>query len=281
MVLNGDVFYYDYKDYQVSQIRDRTAVNENFNAKIWGAEAETLWQPLPDLRLNANIGYLNTSIGKGMKSIDIMNRTQSNPNYTLVKPWAQMPSNCIVPTPVAESWLQTHEHLLAYWSMCGGVGGILGFISQAYPTIDPATGQPYNPANYPQLNGGAGIEDDLSGKQLPNSPHFTFNMGAEYTLHWIKGWDTRVRGDFYHQSASFARVYNDDPYDRLRGWNNENVSLTFERVEDALSIEIYVKNLSNDTPITDAFLNSDDSALTTNVFTLDPRLVGFSITKPF
>ena len=34
MTLNGDVFYYDYKGYQISQIVDRTSINLNFNAKV-------------------------------------------------------------------------------------------------------------------------------------------------------------------------------------------------------------------------------------------------------
>src|SRR3546814_5551386 len=55
---------------------------------------------------------------------------------------------------------------------------------------------------------------------------------------------------------------------------------TLFRSED-LTIEAYVKNVFNSTPITDAFLNSDDSGLTTNVFTLDPRIIGFSISKKF
>jgi outer membrane receptor protein involved in Fe transport len=42
-----------------------------------------------------------------------------------------------------------------------------------------------------------------------------------------------------------------------------------------------VKNVFNDNAITDTFLNSDDTALTTNVFTLDPRLIGLNITKKF
>jgi len=54
-----------------------------------------------------------------------------------------------------------------------------------------------------------------------------------------------------------------------------------ERPEDGLKIELYAKNLLDKTPITDAFLNSDDSALTTNVFVLDPRLIGLSIRKGF
>ena len=44
---------------------------------------------------------------------------------------------------------------------------------------------------------------------------------------------------------------------------------------------MYVKNVFDETPITDAFLNSDDAALTTNVFTLDPRLIGVSLRKRF
>ncbi len=48
-----------------------------------------------------------------------------------------------------------------------------------------------------------------------------------------------------------------------------------------LEIEIYDKNLLDSTPITGAFINSDDTALTTNVFTLDPRLIGASIRKRF
>src|SRR3546814_13146188 len=98
--LNITVCYYDYKNYQVTQIRDRTAVNENFDAKTWGLELESVFAPTPNLKINFNMGYLNTRIANGETSIDIMNRTQGDPNYTLVKPWMQLPSNCIVPTHV-------------------------------------------------------------------------------------------------------------------------------------------------------------------------------------
>ena len=32
LTLNGDVFYYNYKGYQISRIVDRTAINDNFDA---------------------------------------------------------------------------------------------------------------------------------------------------------------------------------------------------------------------------------------------------------
>jgi iron complex outermembrane receptor protein len=42
-----------------------------------------------------------------------------------------------------------------------------------------------------------------------------------------------------------------------------------------------VRNVFDETPITDAFLNSDDQGLTTNIFTLDPRILGASIRYSF
>ena len=57
MTLNGDVFYYDYKGYQISQIVDRTSINLNFNAKVKGAELEATWEPMPGLRFNFAGGY--------------------------------------------------------------------------------------------------------------------------------------------------------------------------------------------------------------------------------
>ena len=275
LTLNATAFYYDYKDYQVSQIRDRTAVNENFDATVWGAELEALFVPTPNLRINANVGYLRTKIGKGETSIDIMNRTQGDPNYVLVKPWIQLPSNCVVPLHVAEYRIAT-QGTGPVSLVCGGFRGAL---SGLFP-FDPALNKPYSPFDYPELNGGAGLRADLSGNELPNSPRWTVNVGAEYTVNFDPDWSATIRGDGYWQAKSWHRVYNLAPYDRLRDWTNFNISLRVDGPEN-LSIEAYVKNVFNSTPITDAFLNSDDSGLTTNVFTLDPRIIGFSIAKKF
>jgi outer membrane receptor protein involved in Fe transport len=279
LTLNANAFFYDYTNYQVSQIRDRTAVNENFDAKVWGAELSAQFEPVDRLRFNANVGYLRTRIGKGEHSIDPMNRNLGNPDYVVTKPWVQLPSNCVVPLHIAEHWLNTNDSTAASWTMCGGLGGVVGAFFGKYIT-DPKTGQNYDPANYPELNGGAGFYTDLSGNELPNSPHWTVNLGAEYTIPFDGDWSATIRGDGYWQAKSWARVYNLAPYDRLRDWTNFNISLRVDG-PDNLSIEAYVKNVFNSTPITDAFLNSDDSGLTTNVFTLDPRIIGFSIAKKF
>ncbi|MGB3320906.1 MAG: TonB-dependent receptor [Sphingopyxis granuli] len=280
LTLNANAFFYDYKNYQVSQIRDRTAVNENFDAKVWGGELSALFEPVDHLRFNANIGYLKTRIGKGQQSIDPMNRTLDSSDYVVAKPWPQLPSNCVLPASVAELWLQQIQNTVPFLNshrLCGGVGHILGI---GTGVIDPATNLEYDPADYPELNGGAGLYTNLGGNELPNSPRWTVNVGAEYTIPFDGEWNATIRGDGYWQAKSWARAYNLNPYDRLRDWTNFNISLRVDG-PDNLSIEAYVKNVFNSTPITDAFLNSDDSGLTTNVFTLDPRIIGFSIAKKF
>ncbi|HEX6860046.1 MAG TPA: TonB-dependent receptor [Caulobacteraceae bacterium] len=277
LTFNTGAFFYDYKDYQVSQIRDRTAVNENFDAQVWGLEFETRFAPSANLQVIANLGYLDTQIADGMKSIDTMNRTQSDPDWMLVKPWLQYPSNCIAPTAVVEYWAQQWDAAQGYWAFCNKVGGLLGTLTP--PIIDPVLMKEYDPADYPEANGGAGIAADLGGNELPNSPHWTMNIGAQYGFDFAEGWRVTLRGDAYWQSQSWARVYN-AVNDKLHGWYNANLSLWIEN-DDGLKIELYAKNILDGQPITDAFINSDDTALTTNVFTLDPRLIGLSIRKEF
>ncbi|HYG26618.1 MAG TPA: TonB-dependent receptor, partial [Caulobacteraceae bacterium] len=281
MTLNVSAFYYDYKDYQISQIRDRTAVNENFDAEAWGLEFETAFAPSRDLQVVANLGYLDTEIADGESSIDIMNRTAGEAGYTLVKPWTQLPSNCVVPTHVAEEYLRSianSPNPNNYWRVCGG-WYVLSTPAQA--PIDTVLGGRYDQANYPELNGGAGIRTQLGGNELPNAPHWTANIGVQYGMDMLTDWRATVRTDAYWQSQSWHRVYNLGEYDKLHGWYNVNLSIWFEKPDADLKIELYAKNLLDKTPITDAFLNSDDTALTTNVFVLDPRLIGLSIRKGF
>jgi len=282
---NTGAFFYDYKDYQVSQIRDRTAVNENFDAKVWGLEFETRFSPSRNFQLIGNLGYLDTEIGEGMQSIDIMDRTAGNTGFVVTKPWAQLPSNCIVPVDVVQSWMTLETPMNSYMRLCGGARGPIFFLQP--PVIDPATGQIYDPRLYNgengtvNIHGGSGIAKDLAGNELPNSPHWTANVGTQYGMDLLEDWRVTVRGDAYWQSQSWARVYNDNPYDKLHGWYNLNLSIWFEKPDQDLKIELYAKNLLDKTPITDSFLNSDDTALTTNVFVLDPRLIGLSIRKGF
>jgi outer membrane receptor protein involved in Fe transport len=294
LVLNGSAFFYDYTGYQVSKIVDRSASNENFDAKVWGAELEWIFSPMRNLRFNGAVGALRTEIAKGERSIDLMDRTQGGGHGTyldadgvehtlaydkwmIVKPFVTYSSNCVVPVDVLEDVLLRGDYGTLVGATLCPTGG-LGSTGNA-GTYTLQDGRTYTPGP-DSPNGGAGFFAEVGGHELPNAPHWTASLGAQYRFTLPAGWDATLRGDFYWQSQSFARVYNTQ-YDKLRAWTNTNISLWFEQPDWGVTAEVYVKNAFDETPITDAFLNSDDSGLTTNVFTLDPRLVGVSLRKSF
>ena len=288
--LNGAAFFNIYQDYQISQIVDRISLNENFSAKTWGLEIETAWRPSRNFRLDATLGLLDTRIDKGAQSIDVMDRTQGNPDWMLLRPWLQVPSNCIAPKALVEQILaydRVNEDvkLLMLSALCAG-SARYGTFNPALPNVNPAfqfdrlLGFTYNPLT-DAPNGGKGFYADLGGNELPNAPHYTFNIGAQYSA-FIEGgdWVLTFRGDYYRQGKSYARVFNTE-YDRLRAWDNINLAVTLARGDGDFALQLYVKNLLDKAPITGTFTNSDDTGLSTNVFTLDPRIVGLNATVRF
>ncbi len=284
LVFNANAFYYDYTDYQVSQIVDRISLNENFDAKSMGAEFEVVANPFGNFRVNANIGYLKTRIGDGETSIDVMNRTQGNEDWMVVRPWLQVPSNCIAPKKHVETILSsplvTGFGFNALSTLCGGSQRLGSFDPEFKGLFDfwRLFGFEYNPFR-DAPNGGRGFSADLSGNELPNAPRITASLGIENT--WkIGDWDLTARADHYYQSSSYFRVYNTE-YDKLKSWDNTNISITMENHRNNITINAYIKNAFDKTPIVDAFTNSDDTMLTTNVFTLDPRVYGLALTKRF
>jgi outer membrane receptor protein involved in Fe transport len=309
LTLNGDVFYYNYENYQISRIVDRTAINDNFDAHVKGAEIEGTYEPLAGLRFNFAGGWEDTALAKGSYSVDLMDRTAGHPGWIVVKPFITQASNCILPDYVVAALLLDPTYSIseecgdAYASHLDPVTRLPysaypaippediqfnGPLPYVYPGFDPLAGtqgHPYtgqntlNGVDYgPVPNNGQGFDKDLSGKELPNAPPFTVSFGAQYTLPLSTDWAGTLRGDYYWQDYSWARVFNDNPYDRLRGYTNVNVTLIFTN-QNGWQMMLYDKNVFNTTAITGDFLNSDDSGLTTNVFLTDPKLIGIRVTK--
>ena len=301
LTLNGDVFYYNYENYQISEIVDRTAINQNFDAHVKGVEVEGTYEPIPGLRFNFAGGWEDTALAKGSNAIDLMDRTTGNSDWIVVKPYPTQASNCILPEYVVAAILSESDSgpnpdqadvFLA--EACGVAYSAnddplthLPYVPN--PTqvsnaqVDGQKFQPpppgyigFNPATAPNI--GEGFSKDLSGNKLPNAPPFTVSAGAQYTLPITQNWAGTLRGDYYWQDYSWARIFNDNPYDRLRGYTNVNLTLIFTN-QNGWQVMLYDKNVFNTTAITGDFLNSDDSGLTTNVFLTDPKLIGIRVTK--
>ena len=314
LTLNGDVFYYNYKAYQISEIVDRSAINLNFNATVKGAELETTWEAMPGLKFSFAGGYEDTRVDNGQSAVDLMDRTAGNPNWILVKPFVTQTSNCILPAyvvahdlgyalpdacgeaynlhwdPATQAQYQAPSPGATYpgFDPCAGnsscpmyvLNPVSGVPENTGTIDDPYTGQnTYNGIDYgPAPNNGEGFSKNVGGNQLPNAPHFTTSLSADYTPPVSEDWAATLHSDFYWQSQSFARVFNDRPYDKLRGYSNVNLALILTGAS-GWQVMGYLKNVFNTTAITGAFLNSDDTDLTTNIFTTDPRLFGVRVTK--
>ncbi len=222
-----------------------------------------------------------------------MDRTAGHAGWMVVKPFITETSNCVLPTYVVNEILK--EKNMAYACPSSYSQQAFSGVEPGQTPYDPVTYTTYVPnpvadifgnplPNYPGFdprtapNNGEGFEKDLSGNKLPNTPPFTLSAGAQYSMPVSEAWVGTLRGDFYWQGNSFARVFNDKPYDQLHGYTNVNMSLILTN-QDGWQAMAYVKNVFDTTAITGAFLNSDDLELTTNVFLTDPRLFGIRLTK--
>ncbi|MEO5641246.1 MAG: TonB-dependent receptor [Sphingomicrobium sp.] len=255
MTFNLSAFHYKYKDYQVSEIRDRTQQIQNIGARVKGLELEMAYEPVSKLRFNTAIGLLNTKITKGA-FVDPTNFTGGDPSLTLVKGPAG--AVCAVNTAALATYLATNPTAAAFVGSSGVCSGLV-------------------PGLTPDKNG---IKTNLVGRHLPNAPAWTVTVGAQYTADLSSDWTATLRGDYYRQAHSFARTYN-TVNDELRGWSNVNATLTFDNNPIGLEMQVFVKNLFNKQPVLNTFLADTITGLSRFGFTSDPRLIGASLTKKF
>jgi iron complex outermembrane receptor protein len=295
LTLNLTGFYYDYRGYQISQIVNRSAINLNFDAKVWGAELEADWRPVENLKFGLKGGYQQTRLADGSQAIDLMDRTAGDPRYVIVKPFPTVPSNCIMPADYV-TFADRFNIRPGYYNVSANGACVDAY----YAGLDPGTGLPYVPnptqgwsgpldqslwAGYPGFdpssvpNNGEGIAKDLSGNELPNAPHFTGTFTADYTIPLSGDWLLTLHGDFYYQSEAWTRVFNTEGYDKLKAYTNLNLAVFLNNDPSGLRVMAYVKNVFDRDSITGAFLNSDDTGLTTNVFLTEPRLFGIRVSK--
>jgi hypothetical protein len=143
---------------------------------------------------------------------------------------------------------------------------------QHYPGVDPECLAALS-------NNGEGFFKQLGGKELPNAPHMTATITADYTIPLPSDWLMTLHTDLYYQSEAWTRIFNTEGYDKLKAYSNINLAAIFTNEDAGWKVMAYVKNVLDRDSITGAFLNSDDTGLTTNIFLTEPRLYGLRVTK--
>ena len=283
LTLNLTGFYYDYKGYQIGRSVNRCVFNENIDATIKGLEIEFIAEPVRGLRINSNLGLLDTEIKEGA-SVDTFYRTMEDPAYIYAN---AVSGGCVLNAQGVATMLNTPagKPLLANFA-CSGPATLTSRMVGAGVPLATAQALAAGVYNYgPNVSlytsgAGEGVLQNLVGNELPNAPKMTFSFGAEYKFAVAADWDMTVRGDYYRQSSSFQR-YNNQWFDKVRAWENVNASLILDNHAIDMTVQFFMKNLLNkDTMVGFAIADENLGAVRTP-YLQEPRLYGVSVTKRF
>jgi outer membrane receptor protein involved in Fe transport len=263
---NLTAFFYDYSDMQISRIVNRTSFNENTDAEIYGAEAEFVWAPTNSWLFNANFSYVHSEV-QDFISVDA--RDPAAGRDPLIQELSGLPapdpadevttiksldnaSNCVVLAPPA-----------AYHAFTGTEPG------NRYSSCDVLS------SLAPDLVSG-GIEQDLDGNQLQNSPEFSYSLGAQYTWDFANASALSVRVDYYWQDDIYTRLYN-QPVDKVDDWDIVNAQATYTGADERWYVRAFVKNIADDDNIVAHYFTDASSGNFTNVFAIEPRTYGIAL----
>ena len=188
VVLNVTGFFYDYRDYQISKIVARTAVNENVNALLWGFESELVANPFDTLLLNASFAYVGSRI-RDTTSIDTANLTAGDPEWTVVKDLSNG-SDTITSNPMDPTNPE-------FWNPAGGIEQELD--GNKLPSVPDV-----------QVNLGAAYS-----LPAPWSGNFT----ARVSYYWQSSMFSRIF------NAEFDRIDAWSQLDASLRWTNESLNL--------------------------------------------------------
>ena len=274
MTFNASVFYYDYSGLQITRIANNSSINDNIDAKIFGAEIEGMWRPdaLPGLTIDYVYSYLNSEVDGG-ESVDPTNRTASNPDWVTL--------NEFVPGPTAGvNYVAVLSEVQAVIPAAVGAGAALPLPGTVYPDGTPAY---FNRAflDAVGVTTSNGLSQNLDGNALPNSPEHTFKIGFAYTFQVpaLSG-SLTPRIDYYWQDDMFAREFN-TAGDEIEAWDQWNLSLIYESDDGRWSARAWVRNLQDEDNITGHYLTSDTSGFFRNYFLTEPRIYGASFKYSF
>ncbi|MBL6937612.1 MAG: TonB-dependent receptor plug domain-containing protein [Alphaproteobacteria bacterium] len=291
---NLDFWYYNYENYQVGIIDNRAALTFNIPAHLYGAEGEFVWQPQEDLAFNLTLSLTRSQAGTAF-IVDQRNPTANQPNSILIKDMTNGSLCVIQPRSAAAAGHTPGEsnpafHVNNFYLPNGGNAAIdapfgvplvnYGVCNSALEPLLEASGFQYALDAFPNgtlssNHNGTGIATNVKGNKLPLVPNAQVGVGAQYTYHW-DDYTIVPRVDYYWQSSMYARVNNDNA-DYIGGWDTMNAQIQLNPADSKWYARVFATNVFDKHNPTGEYLTDPTSALFTNVFAEDPRVVGISL----
>tara|TARA_R110001606_G_scaffold10816_9_gene46706 strand:- start:188 stop:3082 length:2895 start_codon:yes stop_codon:yes gene_type:complete len=296
--LNVTAFYYKYKDLQLSKIVARTAVNENIDADIYGAEVEAIIRPDPDWMINLGFSYLHTEVTGDTFNSDPRDFGGARSDAVIIKDITNA-SNCavtstsgniagvnqfvnsvngvinagLVPGLAAGAGLQPTVAFPADGGIAStGAFGVCGVLEAAAAGAFAAAG--LDPAAFGGIEYfAAGVPKNIRGNDLPQAPRLKFSVGVQYTMNFDNGMSLVPRVDLAYTGESYGSIFNGN-VNRIDGYAQANAQIQLNGTDDRWYVRGFVQNLFDSNSETGLYVTDQSSGLYTNVFTLEPRRYG-------
>lgn len=315
--LNGDVWYYDYKDYQISEIISNTSINTNINVKLYGAEASAVWAPDTHWALNFSLDLTHSGIGSGVSAVDPRNPGAGDPNAIVIKDGQLTTTNaqnCVYyykgDGPYSSGNMDTDFAALqaavptVFFTPPGGMHQLTGAgvpnvaFGSCYSGTDPTN--PFYGLSVTNLSGVGGLlaaygfhtndpatggtltgePVNLKNNQIANTPTTAFSLGVQYTADLDNGYSLVPRVDVYWHGDMWGRIFK-DPADKIKAATQVNAQLTLNSPNNVWYAQAFVRNLFDKDNITGEYVTSSSSGLWTGTFYSDPRTFGVAVGARF
>ena len=292
--LNLTAFYYKYKNLQLSRIVARTAVNDNVNANIYGAELEIVMHPVREMTVNIGASYLHTRVSQDKFLANPRDFGAGRSDAVIIKDITNG-ANCAVAANTA-----------------GNVAGVNGFVNTAnalinagsIPGLKPGAGlQGTTPfpaggninstgafsvcgvltALAPTVGAGfggvtvfsSGIPGNIRGNKLPGAPDYKVSAGAQYEFALGNAISLTPRFDAIVVGTSTGSIFNGN-VNRIPSYTQLNAQIQLDGPDKKWFLRGFIQNIENSNAITGQYVTDQSSGLYTNIFTLEPRRYGIA-----
>jgi outer membrane receptor protein involved in Fe transport len=289
-ILSTSLFYYDYRDMQISRLVNRTAINDNVNARVYGAEIEAILRPVRGMKVNLGASILRTKVTGDLQVQDTRNPAAGRDDVVVLKDILAA-YNCVVSPNVAGNGAGSRQLVTLVnsslglpvpvnfpansgvvatgtFGLCNAVASIIANPSDALRNLfnAPIGALPFSVTN-------VGLTQNIKGKQLPQAPSYKLTVGMQYTFKLRNERSIVPRIDFIRVGPSYGNIFNGS-VNRISGYSQINAQIQFEFINGSRYVRLFVQNLTNDNAVTGLAVNDQSQGLATNVFTLEPRRYG-------
>lgn len=307
---NLTAFYYKYKSLQLARIVNRTAVNDNVDANIYGLEAEAIIKPSRELLVNLGFSYLHTKVATDKFLGNPRDPSGGRSDTVIIKDITNA-SNCAVVPTVAGNAAGSAGFVTVVNNIINAIGASRNAGVNPAPLRGPtpfgtnsgltspgaysicsvldlgAKGQiaALNPAFAPfqaVLNSfgsftveGQGVPVNIKGNHLPQAPNYKFSAGVQYTAELSNGMAIVPRVDLTYTGDSYGNIFN-GAINRIRGYSQINAQIQLNGRDDRWYLRGYIQNVTNNSATTGLYVSDQSQGVFTNIFTLEPRRYGIT-----